>query len=388
MKILFELRFTDYGQSGGIENVAYYYIDVIKNKNIDIILDVRKSSKSIYEQKYRDYPNIKVISDPLEGIYHIVKMRSVFFRRMLSLIDKIFYFAFHIELFRRRKKWANSQIADVVIYPNHLMEVQHDEIPVISFMHAILLDYTDREMEFIESHIKKSKALISLWHYPWQEFLEKYPQRKDSWFWIPTFLKINLDFNKTQKVNGINERFWLYVSFFNERKNHIKLIEAYSLAIREEPNLPCLVFVGKGIKEIYLQVKEKIEELNLQTKIISIYDFLPNEQVAYLYKEAEAIISPTLWEAASGTVVEATIIGKPVLCSDVAPLRDYAEIFNLDVEFFDPINILDMKEKIISFNKNIDFHKENAVKNAEILSKYDDEFVASKFFEVINRVIN
>ncbi len=52
MKILIDLRSVDYGQSGGIENYAYYLIESIKKRDVEIILDVPFTSRKKYNIKY------------------------------------------------------------------------------------------------------------------------------------------------------------------------------------------------------------------------------------------------------------------------------------------------------------------------------------------------
>ena len=65
MKLLIDLRSINYGRSGGIENYAYYVIDCIKNRDIEIILDVSPYSKSYYLKKYQSDKNITIICDPV-----------------------------------------------------------------------------------------------------------------------------------------------------------------------------------------------------------------------------------------------------------------------------------------------------------------------------------
>ena len=386
MKILIDLRFLDYVCSGGIENVAYYLIESLKNRNVKIILDVRASSKKIYEKIYSKDQNINIISDPIEGIYHNLKLKSKFLATIVHFFSRVLHKVFGIELFRRRKKWANSIKTDVVIYPNHLDDFQHFNIPSISFVHAILPNYDKRRMKFIEERVENANALISLWHYPYNEFINKYPQRKNSWYLIPMFNTVNINHTKQETVNWIKNPYWLDVNFYTERKNRLNLVNAYKLAYEKNNNIPDLIMVGKGKYEYFKDVKNLINKLKISSKIKAIYDFLPASQISYLYHNAKAILAPTLWEAASGSALEATLCGKPVACSNVPPLKDFADWFDLKMLFFYPKDINNMADKLLELDNNYKIYKKWGRENQQKIKKYDINYYGDEIMKVINTV--
>jgi len=110
------------------------------------------------------------------------------------------------------------------------------------------------------------------------------------------------------------------------------LVEAYKLAYEKNKDIPLLVFVGGGVIDVKESVKQRIKELHLNEQVL-IYDYLPDPQVNFLYKNCYGVIAPTLWEAASGAVLEGVYSKKPVLCSNVPPLTDFAEFFKLQMLF-------------------------------------------------------
>lgn len=386
-RILFDLRFTDFGEAGGIENVAYYLIDCMLLSNYIIVLDVLKSSEKIFKLKYSNIHNVIIISDPIEGVYHQIK--HVYFLKVLfRLFDKLAYELFNIELFRNRSRWANKINADLVFIPNHLGEIQQRKIPSIVFMHAILPNYTISDLKKIEKNASLAKYCISLWHYPFKEFIELFPEFKEKWFWIPMLVDQNL------KLHGsgvddlfIEEDFWLYMSFFTDRKNHITLIEGYYLANLKRNDLPHLYFVGKGDYKYFLRCEFLIKKFNLTEKIHMFYTYLPSEQVAQLYAQCLGVISSSIWEAASGTIVEAVQIGKPVLCSDVPPLTDFASSFDLKIEYFNPFNKIDISEKLLDFWDNRERYLFYGIENQFKIKKYDKKYTFNKILELLNTIL-
>jgi glycosyltransferase involved in cell wall biosynthesis len=211
MKILIDLRSVDYGLSGGIENYAYYLIESIKNRDVEIILDVPFTSRKKYKRKYKNDKNIKIISDPVQWAAIYSKSNNKIISTSMNLLGKTFFRWFNIEFLRRRERWANSIDADLVYYPYHLDELQHFKFPVVTTIHALLPGYSELHLKTIDSHIKKAKALITSWNYPYQELIEKYPSKRDSWYLIHYIAIHNVNVNKQIKVDGIDYPYYLYV---------------------------------------------------------------------------------------------------------------------------------------------------------------------------------
>ncbi len=130
------------------------------------------------------------------------------------------------------------------------------------------------------------------------------------------------------------------------------------------------------------KVEELISNLGLQQHI-KIFEYLPEEKISYLYHNCYAVISPTLWEAASGAVLEATYCGKPVICSNVEPLSDFANYFALKMMFFDPLNAIDISEKILKIYDNYEALKQDALNNKEQLIKYDKNYFSNEFLKLL-----
>lgn len=371
MQLLIDLRSINYGRSGGIENYAYYVIDCLKHTDLQIILDVSPFSKSFYQEKYKNNKNIKIICDPL-------------LERLNNIIQLIFPGKF--KSLGSRKSWAKKAKADFVFLPNHMAVYQHTHLPGIIAMHAFLPEYNNKIKNIIEYNADKAAALITSWNYPYQEFIKTFPQHKQKWYLIPYIAAHNVDEKKQEPIENLPEKYFLYIAFFSERKNQLNLVEAYSRAKLKNTALPKLILAGGADNEYKLKVRVRVNELNLGTDIL-IYNYLPNENISYLYHNCYAVIAPTLWEAASGAVLEATYCGKPVLCSDVPPLKDFASYFNLNLMFFDPLKIEDIAYKILEFYNNYENMKSYGELNAQKIKVFDQKYFANEFLKVINTIL-
>lgn len=369
MKLLIDLRSINYGRSGGIENYAYYVIDCLKNTGLEIILDVSPYSKSYYLNKYRSNKNITIICDPL--LEKLNKLIQIFFPDKFKALGC-------------RKGWANIANVDFVYYPNHMSKYQHLHLPGVITMHAYLPEYNQKIKDIIKFNADKATALITSWNFPYQEFIKTFPQHKHKWHLIPYIAAHNVDQNNQTAIFDLPDEYFLYVSFFSERKNQLRLVEAYSIALKKKPDLPKLVLAGGNKSDYKQEVMELIKKHNLTNDVL-VFDYLPDEQISYLYHNCYAVIAPTLWEAASGCVLEATHCGKPVLCSNVPPLLDFANYFKLDMLFFDPLNIAEMSEKIIDFIADYKNQKCFAEVNAINIKKYDHNYFTKEFLNIFRK---
>jgi glycosyltransferase involved in cell wall biosynthesis len=369
-KILVDLRFFHPGASGGIENYAYFVLDSIKQLPLDIYIEIPFENYNFYKNRFPFLSDEKILIDPFQKF--IAKTISyITFKKKNGIL-----------IHRRIKNYPVN--FDFVFYPMHLVKAVHDRVKIISAMHAFLPGTYTKEYAIIEKLVRASTALITSWNYPYQEFIKNFPDKKKDWHLIPFVSLHNLDGLSEEVTELKNKKFFLYVSFFSERKNHKRLIDAYSLALTKSPDLPALVLAGGSGPGIKKMLRGKIKELNLEKRIF-IYDYLPDAQINFLYKNCYGVIAPTLWEAASGAALEGVYSGKPVLCSNVPPLLDFAEYFKLKMLFFDPLNAKDIAEKIIDFYNNYDKYNSFSEYNARKIRSIDHNFFANEFYNVLKK---
>jgi glycosyltransferase involved in cell wall biosynthesis len=128
--------------------------------------------------------------------------------------------------------------------------------------------------------------------------------------------------------------FALYPAMTWEHKNHVRLLEALA-RLRERDGLE-LPFVFTGYKtDFWPRVERRVSELGLgeQVKFLGL---VPREELSALYRAAQFVFIPTLFEAASAPLFEAWQHGAPVACSSVTSLPEQAAGAAL---LFDPFDV-------------------------------------------------
>ena len=115
--------------------------------------------------------------------------------------------------------------------------------------------------------------------------------------------------------------FLLCVGTFEIRKNYGILLDVINLASASEVKLPKIIIVGRvgwGSNDIYQRIKS---EASLKDSIVHLQN-VSDGQLAWLYANCKALLSPSFDEGFGLPVVEALAYGKPLVLSDIAIYRE------------------------------------------------------------------
>ncbi|HGF8201053.1 TPA: glycosyltransferase family 4 protein [Enterococcus faecium] len=116
----------------------------------------------------------------------------------------------------------------------------------------------------------------------------------------------------TKILDLIDEFTFLFVGTLDDRKNFSFLIRSFKLAFKSNSKVKLLI-IGKGKKkyiEKELAVLSKKEREN-----IKIINFLPNNQLKFIYPKARALLLPSKLEIFGMVMLEAMSCGLPVISS-------------------------------------------------------------------------
>lgn len=128
--------------------------------------------------------------------------------------------------------------------------------------------------------------------------------------------------------------FALYPAMTWEHKNHLRLLEALArLRDREGIELPVVCTGSKT--EFWARIERRRRELGLVEQV-RFPGLVPREELSALYRAAQFVFIPTLFEAASAPLFEAWQHGAPAACSAVTSLPEQAAGAAL---LFDPFSV-------------------------------------------------
>lgn len=160
----------------------------------------------------------------------------------------------------------------------------------------------------------------------------------------PAFAKrpADAELEAVREKYGLPEKFMIYPAAFWPHKNHARLLEAFSLIIREHVFDGSLVLCGLNMGG-QSNVRHHVDRLGLGRKVI-MPGFVPVNEIVSVYHMAHILVFPSLFEEFGIPVVEAMNAGLPVACSGRTSLP---EIGGDAALYFDPEDVGDMAAKIL-----------------------------------------
>jgi len=173
--------------------------------------------------------------------------------------------------------------------------------------------------------------------------------------------------------------FALYPAMTWEHKNHIRLLEAVAL-LRERDGLKINVVCTGHKNSFYPQIERRLRDLRLdgQIKFTGIVDY---KELKLLYRTAQFVVIPTLFEAASGPLFEAWQHGAPAACSSVTSLPEQAAGAAL---FFDPFSVEEIADAIKKMSSDENLRAELVARGVSRLENFDPERT-SKAYRAVYR---
>lgn len=135
------------------------------------------------------------------------------------------------------------------------------------------------------------------------------------------------------------KQFIMYIGRPTPHKNLGRLIEAFALLQQTRPDL-YLVLAGKKDTN-YARHEATVQAKGIQNVIFT--DFISDGQLKWLYQHCKAYVFPSLSEGFGLPGLEAMAHGAPVVSSNATCLP---EINGDAAQYFDPLNVKDMADKI------------------------------------------
>ncbi|MFA5991715.1 MAG: glycosyltransferase family 1 protein [Candidatus Doudnabacteria bacterium] len=181
----------------------------------------------------------------------------------------------------------------------------------------------------------------------------------------------------SQLVSGLPEKYALFLSTLQPRKNLEGLINAFRLLKNQYPEIPHkLVVVGRpGWK--FKSILKKLEE----NKDIVIYlNYVSDQDRLEILQRASLLVQPAFYEGFGMQILEAFAAGVPVAVSKVSSMPEVAEDSAL---YFDPHNPQDIKNALKSIIFDVALAQDLVVKGQERLKFFSWEKCAKETLNVL-----
>jgi len=194
----------------------------------------------------------------------------------------------------------------------------------------------------------------------------------------------NKKFNRTSIVQSDKKEryhYFLSVGRIEKRKNTANIIRAFELFKTQNSTNHKLILVGKngfGHKD----AEEAISNSKFKDDIIR-KGYLEENELPLLYKNADALVYPSLYEGFGLPALEAMASGTPVITSDIPTIKETAKNGALYVNPKNPDSIAKAMERVI-FDQTLRISL--IKKGYEVAKEYSWKKTAEQFYKVIESI--
>lgn len=298
-----------------------------------------------------------------------------------------------LHLFLKRDK------PDVFFSPGHYAPRFSPVPTVISIMDLAFFHFpeyfTKKDLAQLKSwtdySVRKAKAIITISESSKNDILKEYgvtankihvvyPGIKDAATLIPHIYPMQ----ELQTKYGISKEFILFVGTLQPRKNISRLIEAFSELIKQKKYHDSslqLVIVGKKGWQ-YEPILGSPKKFGIEDKV-KFLDFVPDEELAMLYKNALCFAFPSLYEGFGLPILEAMKLGCPVITSNISSMPEAGGDAAL---YVNPRDVEDITKKLDKVVSSSDLRREMVEKGKKQAQKFSWEKAAKETLNVLEQV--
>ncbi len=193
---------------------------------------------------------------------------------------------------------------------------------------------------------------------------------------VVTYEGVDQKLAVSSQKSAVKRKYFLYVGNAYPHKNLDRLLQAFSI-LNSHTNL---VLVGKE-DYFYKRLKRKVQDLKLSNKVIFLQN-VSDEDLTDLYKNALALVVPSLMEGFGLPAMEAMANKCLVLASDIPSLKEVCADAAI---YFDPYNPKDIVEKMkeVCFN-DLNHFSQKTKKGLERVKLFSWEKMARETLKVYN----
>lgn len=180
------------------------------------------------------------------------------------------------------------------------------------------------------------------------------------------------------------KQFLLYVGNQSDYKNIRRLMQAHRQLLQNNPEL-LLVLVGKltGKNGVSLRLnKEWAEQQNFKNIVYT--DFVPDEELAWIYQHCATYVFPSLMEGFGLPGLEAMSCGAPVTSSNTTCLP---EVYGNAAHYFDPLDVNDMARAITEVLQDAQLRHTLVQRGYEQSKKYSWQRMAEQTLAVYKQAL-
>jgi glycosyltransferase involved in cell wall biosynthesis len=314
----------------------------------------------------------KVIATDIK--WHTVEEQLLFHKKLENeYLDLVHFPYFSIPILYNRPYVIT--VHDLII--NHFPTGKASTLPApVYYLKRLAYQY------IIKQAAKRSQKIIAVSEATKEEIVQHLKVPKEKVAVSYEGVDTRLTQQSTKSPFGLEkESFFLFVGNAYPHKNTERLVDAFSIVLKEYPQTK-LVFVGKK-NYFYNRLEEKVKKLHLQDSII-FTGGIKDAELTALYRQAEALVFPSLMEGFGLPGLEAMSTKTLVLASDIPVFR---EVYEDAAVYFDPKNTHEIAEVMTDVLVNKVDKTVKQKKGTEIVKKFSWNRMARETLHVYESAV-
>ncbi|MEI7012103.1 glycosyltransferase family 1 protein [Leptospira licerasiae] len=263
------------------------------------------------------------------------------------------YFAFYLPFQLRRYEidlfWGTQQVFPLFLHKNIPGVLTYHDFVAYRFPETMRPIARFQQLFYLRRSIQRADFILANSEFTASEILKYSSFSKDKIQVIypgydPKEIR-KIKTPPTERISELPKKFFLTVSTLEPRKNFGTLLNAYQEARKEKSDL---VWVHAG-KEGWESPEflEKFKDLSGSGELYW-FDFVTEEELKYLYSQANLFIFPSIYEGFGIPLLEALAYSLPCIVSDLEVFR---EIGKKSCIYISPESSEDWKNAILDFQK-------------------------------------
>jgi glycosyltransferase involved in cell wall biosynthesis len=281
---------------------------------------------------------------------------------------------------------------DHFVYPNpksrNIMTI-HDLtfVKYPDYVPTIVKTYLDR----IKNCLKFTDAIITFSENTKRDLVELLKIDPDKIYITYQASRYHKDYLSNQQIEELkisvsydfNKPYFLFVSTLEPRKNVIGLIQAFNYLKQKYKIEHQLVLIGQtGWK--YQPILDTINQSPYRAEIHHL-NYVTDDLVALFYTQAEAFIYPSFYEGFGLPVLEAMILGAPVITSNTSSLP---EVTGDSALLINPNDSMELADAMLNLIRDRVLRDNLIFKGKEQASKFSWKKTAQATLNVYHSVLN
>lgn len=364
------------GKSAGVEMFAYGLIGALHRRQgaAELSLLVRAGDKSAWLRGVGESVNLDEVPVLLDAQS---RLQTLLRRYLPAAVRR----SRGVRVVRHIRATSVSRRSlthsGLTYYPFHRSYVTADRSVVTAHDFRVFESgFTSQiDQALISRNLELASAIICSWPHPYDDAHRLFPQHADKLFLVPLPV-FNAPSTTARPIEPGGPL--LYPASTAPHKNHARLLE--SVARIPGVRLTC---AGPLAEPWASQLKEQARRLGIDDRVV-FPGFVSDTSLNQLFANCSAVVVPTLWEAASGPVFEALAWKKPVIASDIEPIRSQLRLVGGQADLFDPLDVTDMSAVIRRTIDNLEQRTRTAATFEMWLTRRTWDQVADDYLRVFH----